>query len=208
MKIISHRGYWKNHSEKNKKISFDRSFELGFGIETDIRDHMGRLVISHDVPTGSESDMSELVSLFKGNNLLLALNVKSDGLAPLIKEMMGGRDPSSWFVFDMSIPDMRCHLKLGNPVFARMSEVESYPPWFDTVSGIWLDSFDRDWYKIDLIQDLLTQGKRVCIVSPELHGRDPANLWTELLPIAENNSLILCTDTPEYAHYFFCESIK
>ncbi len=38
MIILSHRGYWKEVSEKNKPIAFERSFSLGLGTETYIRD--------------------------------------------------------------------------------------------------------------------------------------------------------------------------
>ena len=49
MIILSHRGYWKDVNEKNQQVSFERSFSLGFGTETDIRDYKGELVISHDI---------------------------------------------------------------------------------------------------------------------------------------------------------------
>ena len=48
MKIICHRGYWQEPSEKNSDIALRRGFSLGLGTETDIRDLNGELVISHD----------------------------------------------------------------------------------------------------------------------------------------------------------------
>ena len=59
MIILSHRGYWKLESEKNKPIAFDRSFSLGFGTETDIRDYRGKLVISHDLADENSIQLSE-----------------------------------------------------------------------------------------------------------------------------------------------------
>ena len=50
MKILSHRGFWREVAEKNKLVAFDYSFSLGFGTETDVRDFGGELVISHDIP--------------------------------------------------------------------------------------------------------------------------------------------------------------
>ena len=50
MIIISHRGYWIQPAEKNTEEAFSRSFERGMGTETDVRDHRGELVISHDMP--------------------------------------------------------------------------------------------------------------------------------------------------------------
>lgn len=48
MIILSHRGYWLKESEKNSIAAFKRSFSMGFGTETDVRDRDGQLVISHD----------------------------------------------------------------------------------------------------------------------------------------------------------------
>ena len=201
--IISHRGHWNVPEEKNTETAFCRSFTLGFGTETDVRDCMGKLVISHDMPSSKEMTLLEFLSFTGGTKLPLAINIKSDGLANLLKLEMAGYERSSWFVFDMSIPDMRDHLRVGNPVFARMSEVEREPAWFEQVEGIWLDSFDGEWFDCALISNLLDQQKKVCVVSSELHGRDQANLWAMLHSFAQNDHLILCTDCPERAQKYF-----
>lgn len=87
MKIISHRGYWKNNSEKNTKISFERSFRLGFGTETDIRDFNGNLVISHDIPTNTSISIDDFFEIYnRHSNSILALNIKSDGLQSILKK--------------------------------------------------------------------------------------------------------------------------
>lgn len=203
MVIISHRGYWSEVSDKNTEVAFRHSFERNFGTETDVRDCMGELVISHDMPRGGEVLFHSFLSFVGKNELLLAINIKADGLAESLCETMKNYDKNNWFVFDMSIPDMRSHLAVGNPVFARMSEVEKESTWFEHVAGIWLDSFEGDWYDIELIQGLINKGKRVCVVSPELHGRDHATLWRRLLPISKEDRLILCTDLPEDARIFF-----
>ncbi len=210
MIIISHRGYWRKACEKNTEKAFRRSFALSFGTETDVRDSMGKIVISHDIPNGSEMDLDVFLSIADKNNLLLAINVKADGLADLLNQKMKKNGHENWFVFDMSIPDMYEHLKVGNPVFARMSDVEREPVWFSnsSVNGIWLDSFENEWFDLDLIQTLFEQGKRVCVVSSELHGRDYASLWHMLLPLAKDDRLILCTDLPEQAHKYFTVSIE
>lgn len=207
MNVISHRGYWKTPDEKNSTAAFRRSFELGFGTETDVRDLDGALVISHDMPTRGAMGMTEFLAL-TGGQLPLALNIKSDGLAEPLRKAMAAYDRSAWFVFDMSIPDMRMHLKAGNPVFTRISEVEQAPVWFDESEGVWLDQFDREWFDVDFLTSLLDTGKRVCVVSSELHRRDYSRLWKMLQPLAACDNLILCTDVPEKAQYFFRGAIK
>lgn len=203
MKIISHRGYWDELLEKNTETAFRRSFELGFGTETDVRDCMGELVISHDTPRGGEMPLIKLLSLVGVDAHLLAINIKADGLAKLLNETMAEYNRANWFVFDMSIPDMRDHFAAGNPVFARMSEVEQEPAWFDRIEGLWLDSFENEWYDLALISSMIHKGKRVCVVSSELHGRDHCGLWSKLLPLSREERLILCTDFPGKAKEYF-----
>ena len=210
MKILSHRGYWKEAREKNTVPAFELSFRLGYGTETDVRDAAGALVISHDPPPASGAmSLEAFVTLhqrFEGD-MPLALNIKADGLAQPLKQVMGSFD-IDWFVFDMSIPDMRHHLAAGNPVFGRISEHESSPPWLDRVQGIWLDAFDSDWWGADDVSRQLDAGRRVCVVSPELHGRPHEAAWERLQPLRGHDGLLLCTDIPEAASAFFGPSLS
>ena len=203
MIILSHRGYWLEPSEKNNEDAFKRSFDLGFGTETDVRDCNGKLVIAHDMPIGGEIQLIDFVEIIGKRPLPLAVNIKSDGLAIPLKQIMENAGVSDWFVFDMSIPDMRAYLQANVPVFARMSEVEKEPAWFEQVSGIWLDSFHDIWYDSNQILTLLDNDKRVCIVSSELHGREFYPLWQMLLPISSHPNLMMCTDLPKHASKFF-----
>lgn len=203
MKILSHRGCWEKIEEKNKKTAFNRSFDSGYGTETDVRDIAGRLVISHDMPLGDELDFGEFLKLLKGRSLPLALNIKCDGLVTELVKVILKHQVDDWFVFDMSVPDMKSYLLAGVPVFTRMSEVEREPVWLEQSVGVWLDSFDSDWYDNNLIEELIKLNKRVCIVSPELHKRNHLPLWNQLRTLSNNNLLMLCTDMPEMAVEFF-----
>lgn len=202
MKIISHRGYWKTPAEKNTDLAFRRSFDLGFGTETDVRDALGELVISHDMPQGGEITLESFLSLPNCSTLPLAMNIKADGLARPLQKAMAKANVKDWFVFDMSVPDTRGHLEVGNPVFVRMSEVERQPPWIDLAAGIWLDSFGAEWYSADDLRNWLDKW-RVCVVSSELHGRIQLGLWEQILSVKDSENLILCTDLPEDAANYF-----
>lgn len=203
MRILSHRGFWEEPGERNSIPAFARSLHHGFGLETDIRDHDGRLVISHDVPKGAAVEIEQLLQLFHNRQLPLALNIKADGLADLVKSAMSAYNIDDWFAFDMSIPDMRTCLDRAVPVFARASEVEKDPPWIEEVAGIWFDSFSGDNYDAGRIRDYLRRGKQVCIVSPELHKRPFQAAWRDLAALSEQAGLMLCTDHPEQARQFF-----
>ncbi len=208
MKIISHRGYWKNETEKNSEKAFMHSFDLGFGTETDIRDCAGKLLISHDMPNGNEIDFSQLIKIAAHhgtaqNKLLLALNIKADGLAKPIKEIVSLYPELECFAFDMTVPDMLNYIKAGIPVYTRMSEVEQSPILLKESQGIWLDNFRQEiWYTREDVGTLLNSSK-VCVVSAELHKNDPIDQWELLHEFHQHPNLMLCTDTPESAADFF-----
>ncbi|WP_281199422.1 MULTISPECIES: phosphodiesterase [Acinetobacter] len=203
MKILSHRGYWKEASEKNSVTAFLRSFNLNFGTETDLRDQNGEIVISHDIPKNDSLLFKNFLKALNDKPLTLALNVKADGLAKELKKILQGYPELNYFVFDMSIPDMKSYLDLGISVFTRVSDVEQIPIWLEYSDGIWLDAFSHDWYDIEVIHKLLATGKQVCVVSPELHKRDYNEVWNMLYPLRTCAALMLCTDFPEDAHSFF-----
>ncbi|WP_152226264.1 phosphodiesterase [Pseudomonas sp. SCB32] len=203
MQIISHRGYWLEKPERNLKVAFERSFDLDFGTETDVRDVAGRLVISHDMPDGSEMSLDELLQIMAGRNLPLAMNIKADGLCEPLKAAFEAHGHSNWFVFDMAVPDMRSYLAAGIRTYTRLSEVEPAPAWLNEADGIWLDSFGSEWYSHQQLADLLATGKQVCVVSSELHGREHLAQWQLLAEFRGAVNLTLCTDLPEAARSFF-----
>ncbi len=199
MMILSHRGYWKSPEEKNREVAFRRSFERGFGTETDFRDLAGQVVIAHDPPRGGEMSAAACFALMADRSLPMALNVKADGLAEPLGALARGAGLSNWFVFDMSVPDTIMQLRAGNPVFARLSEYEADGPLVARCPGVWLDGFDGIWFDRGLIDSVLSRGQKLCIVSPELHQRDQRDLWEMLLPLRGRAGLMLCTDLPEDA---------
>lgn len=202
MKILSHRGFWREPAEKNTVEAFRRTVEFGFGTETDLRDAGGRLVVSHDPPRGGELEAGRLLGLFRGSGLPLAVNIKADGLAAWIGDLFSGW-PDPWFLFDMSGPEQVRYARLGLPVYTRHSDVEREPILYATARGVWLDAFDADWIGPEVILRHLDAGKEVCVVSPDLHGRDPAPFWNRLRPLATRDRLALCTDFPTEAREAF-----
>ncbi|QDK47448.1 hypothetical protein DOM22_09355 [Bdellovibrio sp. ZAP7] len=201
MKILSHRGYWKIASEKNTEVAFRRSFELGYGTETDLRDANGKLVICHDLPTGGEMPLEQFLEIFKPfKNLPLAINIKSDGLQDILKKALNEYGLENYFLFDMSIPDTVKSLAKGLTCFARESEYEvPTPTLLQGVKGIWYDHFSKSYLNLERIHSYLGQNKIVCLVSPELHGRDHKPFWSELMQnnMHKQENLWICTDIPE-----------
>lgn len=208
MEIISHRGYWKSIEEKNSKEAFERSFELGFGTETDIRDYKGELVISHDIADSTCMKLEAFLKLYikyTNPNLTLALNVKSDGLQTKLFEQLKAFGIKNYFVFDMSIPDTIGYLNNRLPFFSRQSEYEKNPIFYENCSGIWLDIFEGNWYDEEIVLGHLNNHKKVAIVSSELHKRSANELWTFIKSneLHTKDNIILCTDIPEEAKQYF-----
>lgn len=199
-KIIAHRGYWLKEEEKNTEIAFKRAFENGFGIETDLRDNQGKVVISHNMPCGNEMSFEELLKILDGRNLTLALNIKADGLADEIKRLLEKYNHTNYFTFDMSIPEMVYQHKLGLNVFTGKSDVIKNPIMLDEAQGIWLDCFNSDWFRESDIIDILRLNKKVCIVSPDLHKRAHKNIWEIYKNLKE---IMICTDYPMEAREVF-----
>lgn len=208
MLILSHRGYWGPSIPKNSPQAFERSFHLGFGTETDFRDQNGELVISHDPPTGICLTVAEFFKSFAAidKSLPLAVNIKADGLQGKLKDALDHYEIENYFLFDMSVPDAIVSLKNGLRIFARHSDVESTPHLYAEAAGVWMDAFfDDSWITAESIIRHLDAGKRVCVVSPELHSRPHLSLWDRLQEggIHCYPDLMLCTDIPEEARAFF-----
>ncbi len=207
MHIIAHRGFWRTSEEKNSQLAFERAFENGFGVETDFRDRLGQIVISHDLPVGGEMTAEYFFTLYlkfpqAGD---LALNIKADGLATPFASLVKLIKQTKYFMFDMSVPDMLSYQRKKLPFLTRISEFESESPLLNDSKGVWLDMFNSDWYRIDLINSYLSLSKRVVIVSPELHRREYLALWTRLRNECDihNDLLSICTDYPDRAREFF-----
>ena len=208
MQILSHRGYWKRDEEKNTPSAFKRSFSLGFGTELDVRDYCGRLVISHDISDFNSMDFRDFLEIYSEYdfNLYLAINIKADGLQGLLLNLLNEYKIKNYFVFDMSVPDALGYLNLDMKAFTRESEFETKPSFYEQADGVWMDEFRTHWITSERIEHHLDNGKKICIVSPELHQMDHLARWKDYKAVSKNldkGTLILCTDFPEEARRYF-----
>lgn len=214
MKIIAHRGAWSGDSllgvlpcKKNSDLAFRIAGDYGFGIETDFREICGKVVISHNPPAQDALTAADFFKMLKSGQII-AVNVKADGLSDILFKLWKENAPDSIpFAFDMSVPDTLGYVKVGFPFFERRSEYEKENVW-DEAKGFWLDGFHSVWFDQQDILSLLANKKPVCIVSPELHGREYLPLWVALKSIETEydeyqHLLWLCTDKPFEADRFF-----
>jgi hypothetical protein len=198
--IIAHRGDWSSKIEQNSIASIERAFAGGFSVETDVRQFMGKLVVSHDIPNSNEY-LPEL-QIKHGNRF--ALNIKEDGLFNFFEQQREMIISTSSFLFDGSIPQMYVINKLGLPHALRLSEFEREIPW--NCEYLWIDSFESSWWLNDPSVYKLIEKYKCIFVSPELHNRDYSEAfdWFADIRVNKGFNISVCTDFPqalsEYCH--------
>jgi glycerophosphoryl diester phosphodiesterase len=202
MEVLAHRGLWRQPSDGNSLEALVGAAEAGFGIEFDVRDARGEVVVAHDPVPGDSLPLEDLLWALPDSVGTLAVNIKSDGIAPPVADAIAGRE---WFAFDMSGPQTLAYLAIGAPVFTRISDIEPQPLLADEASGFWIDAMRDDWLTTDVLLALAMGGRRLAIVSPELHGRAHQATWDMLrgLPASLGERMMLCTDYPREAREFF-----
>jgi hypothetical protein len=209
MKYLAHRGLWYKRHERNSPDALRNALSKGFGLETDVRDFGGEIVVSHDPVMAGAQLFSDLLFNYttSGSDTPLAINVKADGLWDGLKVLLGQYNIRSYFCFDMSVPEMLQYDREGLRFFTRESEYEQHPAFYREASGVWMDMFHSDWILPDQIYFHLSANKEVAIVSPELHGRPNSAFWKRLREskLHVHPAVMLCTDFPELAEQYFHE---
>lgn len=209
MHILAHRGVWNSTEEQNDLAAFEKSYELGCGLETDLRKTAQGLVISHDHPglapvLAGEAFFEHYAA--HGQGLPLALNIKEDGLQDDTLALISKYDVTNYFVFDMAVPDAVQWRRRGAPCFTRLSEYETRPAFPDDAVGVWIDGFETDWIEPAEILAWRAKGLRVALVSSELHKRDHQAFWARLRGeerLLHDDGVALCTDHVERALDYF-----
>ena len=191
-RIFTHRGLWNSANLPNSKISLGNAKSAGFSAEVDLRTFLGEICIAHDAKQlGGAAKLRDILD----KEFSLALNIKEDGLLDCLSPLTDFFRTNGSFVFDGSIPQMYQFFKFGFPHALRISEFERDLPW--NSGTIWLDSFVEDWWiGNDEILRLFCD-YRVIVVSPELHNRNPLNVWENLRQLSSKEiGFEICTDTP------------
>ena len=106
----------------------------------------------------------------------------------------------------MSVPDTLRYARAGLPFFTRHSDLEPVPALLRrraTACGSTTSTAASSARSGSPTH--LAAGKRVAVVSPELHGRDPGPTWEEwrAWPLWTHPDVSLCTDHPHEAQEVF-----
>ena len=172
------------------------------GIEFDLRDSAGELIVTHDAFTTGQR-FEEFLSFCDPSKFYI-VNVKCEGIesaALLLLEKYGIRN---FFFLDCSIPAM---VKLGkageNRLAVRFSEYESLQTVLSMkqfVSWVWIDTFSRLPISKETLEFFKAVGLKTCLVSPELQ-QQPARIceYIETMKSEDMKLDAVCTKAPHLA---------
>ena len=134
----------------------------------------------------------------------MILNVKEEGLEPAVLEAMKRHDIEEYFFLDQSFPFLVKWSKKGlHKAAVRVSEYEVADTAL-TLAGkvdwVWVDCFSHMALSTQDAQRLRNAGFKLCMVSPELQGRNPEVCIPEL--VSEMNARgitaeAVCTKRPD-----------
>ncbi len=192
MKIIAHR--------RNTLQQLDAT-PVHYGVEVDIRSVKQQLVIHHDPYVGGESFDAWIAAYRHGT---LVLNVKEEGLEQRLISLMQEHRIDDYFFLDQSLPFLVKWAKAGQRRAAvRVSEFEPVASAL-TLSGqldwAWIDCFTRFPLTARDAARLRDAGFRLCLVSPELQGRDAVTGIAQLAALLVSRGIAadaVCTKRPD-----------
>ena len=191
MKLISHR---------RNTVSELLATDSKYGVEVDIRSKGDRLIIHHDPFVAGES-FDEWIDAYRHGTLIL--NVKEEGLEARLIALMQSKGIADYFFLDQSFPFLVKWSKAGEHRCAvRVSEFESIETAL-TLAGkvdwVWVDCFTRFPLSEHDARSLKDAGFKLCLVSPELQGRDANVEIPHLVSLLKERNIAadaVCTKRP------------
>lgn len=171
-------------------------FSSADGIEFDLRDSNGELIVQHDAcsrnkfpesrtretaaSAGTEFQQrngqlfSEFLTYCPTNKFYI-VNIKAEGFEELAIQMLTDAGIHTFFLLDCGMPSIvRLGRKGERRMAVRFSEYESFETVIAVapfVSWIWIDVFTRLTFTKEHATRAKELGLRLCLVSPELQGQ-------------------------------------
>lgn len=183
--LVEHRV---NTIEHLRQIPSDR------GVEIDVRDYDGDLVLAHD-PLQAGEPLDRLLDEYR--HAMLIVNVKCDGLEREIAARLAARGIDDYFLLDCANPTLVGLVRSGmRRVAVRYSEfepVELALAFAGLAEWVWVDCFDR--LPLDAgSHALLREHFKICVVSPELQGHPKEEIARYREALATLPVDAVCTD--------------
>lgn len=173
------------------------STPVKYGIEMDIRSYGDRLIVQHE-PFIDAVSFEEWVKHYKHRTLIL--NIKEEGIEYRVKEIVEEHKIQDYFFLDLSFPYLIKMINKGESrVAIRFSEYESEQTALalaGQAEWVWVDCFT----KMPLSKrsyETLSKHFKICIVSPELQGRDVKEIAEYKKSLSSFKIDAVCTKRPD-----------
>tara|TARA_B100000959_G_C14784907_1_gene543087 strand:+ start:114 stop:713 length:600 start_codon:yes stop_codon:yes gene_type:complete len=172
-----------------------------YGVEIDIRTRGKDLIINHD-PYKKGVLFKEWLEFY--DHSLLILNVKEDGLEEELLDLLKKKNIKNYFFLDQAMPSLIKYSLLGERKCAiRISEFESLETVYNfagKLDWVWMDCFTKFIITKDMADRLHEMKFMICLVSPELQGRNAEKEIPSTLSFLKQNKIeidAVCTKMPD-----------
>jgi hypothetical protein len=172
-----------------------------YGVEVDIRSYGNKLVIHHDPFIEGESFDAWIAAYRHGT---LILNIKEEGLEARLIELMKLHGIEDYFFLDQSFPFLIKWSNMGERRCAvRVSEIESIETALSLagkIDWVWVDCFTHFPLSRESAKRLKDAGFKLCLVSPELQGRNAESEIPALAALLNERGIqadAICTKRPD-----------
>ena len=199
MKLISHR---------RNTVEELMATPKKYGVEVDIRSRGDQLTIHHD-PFIQGASFDDWIDVYQHETLIL--NVKEEGLEARLIGLMRDKGIEDYFFLDQSFPFLMKWAKTGEHRCAvRVSEFESIETALNLagkVDWVWVDCFTRFPLTHEDAKRLKNAGFKLCLVSPELQGRDAEKGIPALKSLLKKQHIevdAVCTKRPDIWERIAC----
>ena len=172
-----------------------------YGVEVDIRSCGEQLIIHHD-PFVAGEPFDAWITAYQHGTLIL--NVKEEGLENRLIALMQAHGIDNYFFLDQSFPFLVKWARAGERRCAvRVSEFESVDSAL-TLAGkvdwVWVDCFTH--FPLSALDGrrLKDAGFKLCMVSPELQGRNADVEIPQLARLLAERGIVadaVCTKRPD-----------
>lgn len=146
---------------------------IEYGVELDLRDSGSDLILQHDPFVGGELFEDYLKEYQHGT---MILNIKSERIEHRVLELLNQYKIYDYFFLDSSFPMIYLLSKQGQSKCAiRFSEFEGLDTILsmaNKVDWVWVDCFSKLPIDKESYEVLKGAGYKLCLVSPELQGRE------------------------------------